>query len=180
MRQVPLPISIEELRVVQFQQGDERDLYAIESNPRVKCFLGTISLPFEEWWEELGRNFPSGWLAVKDGETLAGRVVLSDPGTVPDERHLEIILDTPYWGKNYGRRLAMELVSASFDNLGAKQVSAETHPENCPARALLANLGFKHVGPGATHKGLPRFRRYVATRENITNRSSGRPQAGAT
>jgi RimJ/RimL family protein N-acetyltransferase len=51
-----------------------------------------------------------------------------------------------YWGQGFAREASEVIIDLAFRTLGANGLYAGHHPENAASRALLAKLGFRHIG----------------------------------
>ena len=59
--------------------------------------------------------------------------VPAQPGT----RELQIVIAMPYWGRGFGRKVAVALIQYAFSDKRVIAVVAAAHPENQASLALL-------------------------------------------
>lgn len=133
-----------------FQDSDIPVIADIEYDPITKKYVDIPSRIKEEWLHDARRTLDfRGWVIVALPENeVAGRVCLSETedksaGVV----ELEIIISKRFWGKALGRKVASLMIQAAFNELKAKTVRADVHPDNAASLALLNAFGFRYKCP---------------------------------
>jgi RimJ/RimL family protein N-acetyltransferase len=83
-------------------------------------------------------------VALPENE-VAGRVCMNRAkDRTPGVAEFEIIIAKKFWGRRLGREVATLMIPAAFNELNAKAVRAEVHPENKASLGLLDCFGFKY------------------------------------
>jgi RimJ/RimL family protein N-acetyltransferase len=95
-------------------------------------------------WESLGVG---KWMAYSRADGgLVGRGGLSR-APVDGQERLEVgwVVRSDLWGRGYATEIGRAALAFAFDDLGARQVVAFTHPRNVRSRAVMGRLGMRYV-----------------------------------
>jgi RimJ/RimL family protein N-acetyltransferase len=125
-----------------YEESDVPAIAEIEFDVDTKCFVGVPEGTKEQWIKKVSLDLLTGWVVVAFPENeVAGRVCLNQtPGAI----EFEIIISKKFWGRRLGREVASLMIPAAFDELNAKVIQAEVHPNNKASLALLDSFGFEY------------------------------------
>ena len=132
----------------EFTREDADRLAEIEFDADVKRFLSLPKKNKAQWIEKFDADSYDGW-AVDVNGVLAGRASLLR-GKRRGDGELAIVISRSFWGAKLGRKVAAMLIQAAFEELDAKALVAEVHPENRASIALLRSFKFRRRGVVAT------------------------------
>jgi ribosomal-protein-alanine N-acetyltransferase len=154
-----------------FAAGDEDDLFAMDGDDRVMCFLGSgmTGRTREQCAEGVlrmaarSRERPGYGLmhASLHGGGFVGGCGLFP---VPDGEDIEVAYRLPHaqWGRGYATEMARAVVAHGFDNLGLARIVGLTWPENVASQRVLEKVGMRRDAD-AEHYGRT-MRVYAASR----------------
>ena len=129
-----------------YEEGDVPLIAEIEFDAETKRFVGVPEGTKEQWIEKASLDLLFGWVVVALPENeVAGRVCMNRAkDRTPGVAEFEIIIAKRFWGHRLGREVATLMIPAAFNELNAKAVRAEVHPDNKASLALLERFGFKY------------------------------------
>ena len=152
---VVFPILTERLIIRPLVPEDAEALFQVFGDPQVLKHLGAPAAASAKEVRDV-------WLAPKiDQQRRLGislwAVVESASGMVIGDCGLQPYRDTDdvelggrggreFWRHGYGFEAARACLAVAFDQLGLRQVVAETAPTNIAAQHLLSKLGFSRSG----------------------------------
>ena len=113
-----------------------------------------LDMPFERFREVFLAQLPrrntrtEQQYAILDRTgRFIGRMGLMMHGRSLDRAELGIVIgDREYWGRGYGRDAVATLVDHGFAELGLRQITLYTFPENKRAQRAFEAVGFRKVG----------------------------------
>ncbi|HEV7910718.1 MAG TPA: GNAT family N-acetyltransferase [Methylocella sp.] len=158
MNDLSLPIPGERVSIRRLEERDLEDLYALDTDPDVKRYVGgPVRSPRDEWISfgraELGAETCPLAIALNEDGSFVGRasllikhIPLAPGGSFLDGWELQVLIARKYWCKGFGREVASELIGVAFALQEVTSVVAVVHPENTASRKLMDNLGFQYAG----------------------------------
>jgi ribosomal-protein-alanine N-acetyltransferase len=151
------------ITIRRLEERDLTELYALESDPEVKRFMGgPVPKPSDQWIAGMREILPvCGVLSIlaTDKLRLAGIATLGHymADTSTRCRELTILIAKAFWGRGLGEEASRLLMPAAFSELRADRVVVNVHPENRASLKLAAKLGFAQAGvirePGTWQDG---------------------------
>lgn len=153
-----LPIRGERLSIRVLEERDLEDLYALETDPKVKCYVGGPELRLKDEWitpmrARLGEETCPFAIVLNQDASFVGRALLAKSGLTTTSRPLweieweiQVLIARQNWGKGFGREAACELIKVAFSSPEVTSVVAVVDPNNIASRELMDNLGFQHDG----------------------------------
>lgn len=140
-----------------FVKEDAVPLADIEYDPIVKKYVGdgVLKYPRADWIKKVASDPEAmrGWaIEALPERVVAGRASISRPcvPAQPGVLELQIVIAMPYWGRGFGRKVAVALIQYAFSDKRVFAVVAAAHPENQASLALLDAFNF--VGTGLKDK----------------------------
>jgi [ribosomal protein S5]-alanine N-acetyltransferase len=134
--------------------GDQPSLERVFCDPTMMRYLGGVWDPdkvvevIQEWHDDWGvENRWSGVLVKRDTQEVIGTAGLTE-NTLADESGFELswFVLPKYQKMGFASEITDALLHFAFNDLGAEQVVAETHPENPASNRVLEKLGFERLG----------------------------------
>ena len=172
-----LDVSLETERLVlrRFRQGDIEPMIEMDSDPRVRRYIGDGSMPKPEklsaevrrWVESPEKDYGrlGFWaVTVKPDDAFRGWACLNPRG---DGIEVGYRLPVDVWGRGYATEAARRLLDYGFDTCGLEEIFAITHPDNRASQRVLEKAGllFRRM---TTFEGQP-VTYYTVTRSDRTN-----------
>jgi RimJ/RimL family protein N-acetyltransferase len=144
---ISIPKSTKACLIREYEESDIPRIAEIEFDPITKKYVGLPSRTKEEWLADANLELLHGWVVVALPENIvAGRVCLNRAkNSAPGVAEFEIIIAKEFWGRKLGRAAASLMLAAAFEELNAKAILAEVHPENEASLALLKEYGFTYL-----------------------------------
>lgn len=177
MNDLALPIRGERVSIRRLDERDLENLYALETDPDVKRYVGgPVRRSRDEWLslmrDKLGAETCAFAIALNEDGSFVGRASLgmscratTSSGSgyqIESEIEIQVLIARRFWGKGFGREVVSELIRAAFELQEVTSVIAVVHPENMASRKLMDDLGFQHDGqkssPGCWDDGNMIFR----------------------
>ena len=158
MTSSPWPMSVGDLLLREAREDDLEHLLALRNDPSVNHFMMRTHVPAEDLRRE--------WLAVPGSDTdyscvaeVGGRVAamgfldlvdgMGQPG-MPERTQGSIgyIVDPLFAGRGVGTDLTRGLLTAAFDHLGLRRVTAGCNADNLASARVLEKAGMRREQHG--------------------------------
>jgi [ribosomal protein S5]-alanine N-acetyltransferase len=154
-----LPIRGERVSIRRLEERYFEDLYALETDPDVKRYVGgPVQRPRDEcirlMQSILGAETCPLVIELNEDGSFVGSASLArtflattSPGAVwPNEWEIKVLIARKFWGNGFGREAASKLIISAFTLQEVTSVVSVVDPENTASRKLMDNLGFQCVG----------------------------------
>jgi RimJ/RimL family protein N-acetyltransferase len=155
----PLPIFGDQVIIRRLCEANLLDLYALETDPKVKRYLGgPVTRLRDEWVAGMRGNLDQSVAVIaKATQCFAGTASLTCPGLPLHESELRVLIARQYWGRRFGREVSRLLIEVAFGPFGACSLLAVVHPDNKASLDLCKELGFLYEGKRQYGAGMTRW-----------------------
>ena len=154
MRAGKSQIESNKLLIRRPEGGDNKILEMLFCDSETMHYMGGVWTPDKvaealEWWHENWgvNNCWYGILLIKDTLESIGTAGFTE-SSIPNEPGLELswFVLPQYQRQGFATEITTELIRFAFDDLKAKRLVAETHPDNPASKKVLEKLHFECLG----------------------------------
>ncbi|MFZ3328122.1 MAG: GNAT family N-acetyltransferase [Methylocella sp.] len=157
MNDLSLPIRGERVSIRRLEERDFEDLYALDTDPDVKRYVGgPVQRPRDECISLmraiLGAETCPLAIVLNEDARYVGRALLAMTRLTTTSQPLwkiewevQVLIARKYWYQCFGQEVVNELIRVAFALREVSSVVAVVDPENKRSRKLMDNLGFQYV-----------------------------------
>lgn len=152
-------ICTERLLIRRPEKDDEGFLTRVFCDPEMMRYLGgawdenETADSCQEWHDDWGKNKRwYGILCIKDTLMPIGTAGITKD-TIQDEAGFELswFILPAFQKQGYASEITQGLIKFVFEEIGAKRILAETHPENPASNRVLEKMAFSCLGERRHH-----------------------------
>jgi RimJ/RimL family protein N-acetyltransferase len=152
-----LPIHSDRLLIRHLEERDFEDLYALETDAKVKRYVGGPVLRARDECMslmrlKLGSETCPLSIVMNEDASFVGRALLAKTRLTITSRPLweieweiQVLIARKYWGQGFGQEVVNELIRCAFALPEITSVVAVVDPNNVASQKLMENIGFQYV-----------------------------------